>query len=390
MIIFESIRNNYLKFVAYSKKYRGFGIKFKQKKYSMKKFTALALLSIALLSCKKETKTVTKIDPETGKSITVEVPAENNTDSTAVAQTSTNAAGPAIYETAGVYKQTFRLEKGQTYPLKTYQKDVQTMTAPDGKSQSGTSEMTDEMSFTVNDFKDGIYDISINLVGKRNSQSANGKTVSIDTQQAEPKDEQLKMMWKVNKALVGNKLNLKMSETGKVVSITGFDPIYNKVSSAVSSGIKDAKAKTAFISSFKQSFNEKSLKDQIAKNLVLIPEKGVKIGEKWTESENATPDGKIKLVTTYELKNVGNGIAQIGVTGGIPKKSDKQTQQGITRSVSSELSQNGTITLDQNTGWVKNQNISVKTTQAETLSDGKQSQTMKSTSNSTVVVNPGK
>ncbi|MDP2453560.1 MULTISPECIES: DUF6263 family protein [unclassified Kaistella] len=354
----------------------------------MKKFTAIALLAITLVACKKETQTVTKVDPETGKTITVEVPVENTADSTKIEKT--QAAVPAIHDSLGIYKQTFKLVKGQTYPLVTYQKDVQTMTAPDGKSQSGTSEMTDEMSFTVNDFNNGTYDITINLTGKRNSQSANGKTVSVDTKQAEPKDEQLKMMWKVNKALVGNKLNLKMTESGKVLSITGFDAVYNKISASVGSTIKDAKDKTAFINSFKQSFNEKMLKDQFTKNLVLIPAKGVKIGDKWSESENATPDGKIKLTTTYTLKSVGDGIAEISVAGGIPKKSDKQTQEGVTRSMSSELAQNGTITLDEKTGWVKNQNISVKTTQTETLSDGKQSQTMKSVSNSTVIVNPAK
>ena len=353
----------------------------------MKKFTAIALLAITLVACKKETKTVTKVDPETGKTITVEVPVTNS-DSLKVE--TPQAEVFAIKDSLGVYKQTFKLEKGETYPLVTYQKDVQTMTAPDGKSQSGTSEMTDEMSFTVNDLKDGIYDITINLTGKRNSQSANGKTVAIDTKQAEPKDEQLKMMWKVNKALVGNKLNLKMNESGKVLSITGFDTIYSKIAASVGPAIKDAKEKAGFVNSFKQSFNEKMLKDQFTKNLLLIPAKGAKIGDKWSQSENATPDGKIKLTTTYTLKSVDDGIAKIAVSGGIPKKSDKQTKEGVTRSMSSELSQNGTITLDQKTGWVKNQNIAVKTTQTETLSDGKQSQTMKSVSNSTVVVNPSK
>ena len=33
----------------------------------MKKITAIAILSIALISCNKETKTVTKVDPKTGK-----------------------------------------------------------------------------------------------------------------------------------------------------------------------------------------------------------------------------------------------------------------------------------------------------------------------------------
>lgn len=351
----------------------------------MKKFTAIALLSIALVSCKKETQTITKVDPKTGKKVTVEVPV---TDSAVIEKEA--VANAAIKDSLGLYTQSFKLEVGKTYPLKTYQKDVQTMTAPDGKSQSGTSESTDEMSFTVNKFENGIYDITINLVGKRNAQSANGKTVAVDTKLAEPKDEQLKMMWKVNKALVGNKLNMKMSDAGKVISITGFDAVYSKIAASVGGVIKDAKQKTAFVNSFKQSFNEKILKDQFTKNLLLLPAKGVKIGEKWSNSENATPDGKIKLTTTYMLKSVGDGVAVIAVGGGIPKKSDKKTQEGITRSMSSELSQNGIITLDQNTGWIKNQTISVKTTQSETLSDGKQTQTMKSVSNSTVEVNPAK
>lgn len=350
----------------------------------MKNITAIALISIALISCKKETKTITKVDPKTGKTVTVEVPVS---DSANVAKENSSVA---IKDSMGIYKQTFQLEKGQSYPLTTYQKDVQTMTAPDGKSQSGTSETTDEMSFLVNNFENGIYDITINLLGKRNSQSANGKSIVVDTKLAEPKEEQLKMMWKVNKALVGNKLNLKMDQYGKVISITGFDPIYSKVTASVGSVIKDAKQKTAFANSFKESFNEKILKDQFSKNLILIPAKGAKIGEKWSESENATPDGKIKLTTNYILKSVDNGVATIAVNGGIPKKSDKKTQQGVTRSMSSELSQNGIITLDQNTGWIKNQTVSVKTTQTETLSDGKQSQSMKSVSNSTVVVNPAK
>lgn len=350
----------------------------------MKKITAIALISIALISCKKETQTITKVDPKTGKTITVEVPVS---DSATAEKAVSNVA---IKDSMGVYKQTFQLEKGKTYPLITYQKDVQTMTAPDGKTQSGTSETTDEMSFLVNNFENGIYDITINLLGKRNSQSANGKSIVVDTKLAEPKEEQLKMMWKVNKALVGNKLNLKMDQYGKVISITGFDPIYSKVAASVGSVIKDAKQKTAFANSFKESFNEKVLKDQFSKNLILIPAKGAKIGEKWSESENATPDGKIKLTTNYILKSVDNGVATIAVNGGIPKKSDKKTQQGVTRSMSSELSQNGIITLDQNTGWIKNQTVSVKTTQTETLSDGKQSQSMKSVSNSTVVVNPTK
>ncbi|MBB4806026.1 hypothetical protein HNP38_001298 [Chryseobacterium defluvii] len=346
----------------------------------MKNITALALItSIALISCKKETAKITKIDPKTGKTITVEVPADS------VAKVEEN---PAIKDSAGIYTQTFKLEKGKTYPLTTYQRDVKTMTDPQGKSITGTSESTDEMNFTVNDIKGNVYDLTLNLVGKRNSQTAQGKTVIVDTKQPLPKEDDLKMIWNINKALTGNKLNMKMDTKGNVISITGFDPIYTKVSNAVGTLIKDADQKANIVASLKETFNEKVLKDQFNKNLTIIPKKGAKVGEKWTNTENADPSGSVKVSSNYILKSVGNGIAEIAVTGGIPKKTEKKTQGPITHSLSSELVQNGTIKFDQNSGWITNQNITVKTTQIETISDGKQSQSMKSVSNSSVMVNP--
>ncbi|MET3536312.1 DUF6263 family protein [Chryseobacterium limigenitum] len=346
----------------------------------MKNIAALALISsIALVSCKKETATVTKVDPKTGKTVTVEVPADS------VAKVAEN---PAIKDSAGVYTQTFKLEKGKTYPLTTYQRDVKTMTDPQGKSINGTSESTDEMTFTVNDIKGNVYDLTLNLIGKRNSQTSDGKTIVVDTKLPIPKEDDLKMIWNINKALTSNKLNMKMDTKGNVLSITGFDAVYTKVSNAVGTLIKDKNQKESVVASLKQSFNEKVLKDQFNKNLTIIPKKGAKIGEKWTNSENADASGAVKVTSNYVLKSVGNGIAEISVTGGIPKKTEKKTQDKITHSLSSELVQNGTIKFDQSTGWITNQKINVETTQIETISDGKQSQSMKSVSKSSVMVNP--
>ena len=64
----------------------------------MKKITALALISIALVSCKKETQTITKVDPATGKTVTVEVPVG---DSAKIEKT--NVAAAAIKDSLGLY-----------------------------------------------------------------------------------------------------------------------------------------------------------------------------------------------------------------------------------------------------------------------------------------------
>ncbi|HBR12657.1 MAG TPA: hypothetical protein DD740_10785 [Chryseobacterium sp.] len=343
----------------------------------MKKITALALIAITLTACKKETKTVTRVDPKTGKTetVTVEVTPEE-------------AAKPkAISDSSGIYKQKFILEKGQTYPLVSYQREIQTLTSPDGKTMSGTNETTDEMSVTVNDFKDNIYDLTLNMVGKRMSSTANGKTVSIDTKQAAPKEEALKMDYLVSKGLAGNKLAVKMDASGDIKSVTGFDAVYNNLRKAIAGTVKDKKQQDAIIESFKAGFNEAMMKEQLGKNLKLIPAKGVKLGEKWTESEDIVP-GKLKQTQTFTLTKVENGKAEIAVSGTIPSKSDKQSKNGMTHSMSMSGSQSGKIIIDENTGWVLNQNLSVKTNQKESLSDGKQTQSMSKNSTTSIVINP--
>ncbi|MFC0343409.1 DUF6263 family protein [Epilithonimonas hispanica] len=344
----------------------------------MKKLTALALIAITLVACKKETKTITRVDPKTGKTetVTVEVSSEE-------------AAKPkAIADSSGIYKQKFILEKGTTYPLVSYQREIQQLTSPDGKTVSGTSETTDEMSITVNDFKDNIYDLTLNMVGKRMSTTANGKTVSIDTKKPAPKEDNLKMDYIVSKGLAGNKLNVKMDSYGNIKSITGFDSVYNNLKKAIAGTVKDTKQQDAFIESFKAGFNEEMLKEQLSKNLKLIPAKGTKIGEKWTTSEDIDPSGKLKQTLTFTLVKVEDGKAEISVTGVIPSKSDKQSQNGMTHTMSMGGSESGKIIIDENTGWLLNQNLSVKTNQKETLSDGKQSQSMTKNSTTSIIINP--
>jgi len=343
----------------------------------MKKITALALIAITLVACKKETKTITRVDPKTGKTetVTVEVSSEE-------------AAKPkAISDNSGIYKQKFILEKGVIYPLVSYQREIQSLNTPDGKTMSATTETTDEMSVTVNDFKDNVYDLTLNMTGKRMSNSANGKTLVIDTKQAAPKEDALKMDYLVSKGLAGNKLNVKMDAQGNVKSVTGFDAVYNNLKKAIAGTVKDKKQQDAFIQSFKAGFNEAMMKEQLSKNLKLLPAKGAKIGDKWTDSEDIVP-GKVKQNLTFTLVKVEDGKAEISVTGVIPSKNDKQTQNGMTHTMSLGGSQTGKIIIDENTGWLLNQNLSIKTTQKESVSDGKQTQSMSKNSTTSIIINP--
>ena len=84
--------------------------------------------------------------------------------------------------------------------------------------------------------------------------------------------------------------------------------------------IKDAAQLKNFMEGFKLSFNERFIKEQFGKNLNILPAKGVKLGGTWTQSDNVTPDGSVKINTTYTLAKVEDGIAEITIKGGIPSK----------------------------------------------------------------------
>ena len=341
----------------------------------IKRIFALGVIGLALVACNNDKKTEQKINSETGKVESVEIKKEEK------------AASKAISDSAGVYTQKFILEKGKTYPFSSVQKEVQTIKDPSGKSMKGTQEIVDERNIVVNDFQNGVYDLTINILGKKMTSIADGKTVVIDTKQPAPKDEQLKNIWTINNTLVGSKFSVKMKENGEVISIKGIDELYKKVEKAITPFVKEAEQKKQFVEYFKQGFNEKMLKEEFSAGINILPKKGVKLGESWTISENIDPEGKVKSNITYTLNKIENGVAEVSVTGNIPAKSNKQTQNGITMTMSVEGSQNGTLKIDENSGWILSSQMNIKTTNKQTMTDGKRTETMTAVSENTVAVN---
>lgn len=341
----------------------------------IKRIFALGVIGLALVACNNDKKTEQKTNSDSGKVENVEKKEEEN------------IIQKAISDSAGVYTQKFILEKGKTYPFSSVQKEVQTIKDPSGKSMKGIQEIVDERNIVVNDFQNGVYDLTINILGKKMTSIADGKTVVIDTKQPAPKEEQLKNIWIINNTLVGSKFSVKMKENGEVISIKGIDELYKKVEKAITPFVKEAEQRKQFVEFFKQGFNEKMIKEEFSAGINILPKKGVKLGESWTISENIDPEGKVKSNITYTLNKIENGVVEVSVKGNIPAKSNRQTQNGITMTMSVEGSQNGTLKIDENSGWVLSSKMNIKTTNKQTMTDGKRTETMTAVSESTVSVN---
>lgn len=340
----------------------------------IKKILTIGGIGFALVACNENKKIKKKVNPETGKTEIVEVK-------------NLAPVKKAISDSAGVYTQKFILEKGKTYSFSSTQKVVQEIKISTGQSDKRTEEVFDDRNIVVENFENGVYDLTLNFLSKKMTSFFNGETITVDTKKPAPKDEGLKNTWTINSVLAGSKFSVKMKENGEVLSISGFDEVYKKMEKTMTPIIKDKKHRADFMQNFKIGFNENLLKGEFAKSINILPKKGVKIGESWTITENLDPSGKIKSTLTYTLDKVENGVAEISVKGSVPKKSDKNTQEGLTRTVSIEATQNGILRVDESTGWISNSKINIKTTNKESVTDGKVTQSATSTSDNTVTIN---
>ena len=233
----------------------------------IKRILAIGIIGMTLAACSQDKKTTENTDKKQA----------TTTENAGTTTTEEEKAAPvvmAISDSAGVYKQKFILEKGKTYPFSSTQKEIQTIKDHTGKSMSGTQEVVDERNIVVENFENGVYELTLNIVGKKMSSTADGKTVVIDTKAAAPKEEQLKNIWNINKVLAGSKFTVKMKENGEVISISGINDLYTKIEKAVSPLIKDANAKKAFVEQFKQGFNEKMIKEEFSKGINIYLKKG--------------------------------------------------------------------------------------------------------------------
>lgn len=68
----------------------------------------------------------------------------------------------------------------------------------------------------------------------------------------------------------------------------------------------------------------------------------------------------MKKTNFDHLLKVEDGKAEIDVKGTIPSKSDKQSKDGMTHTMSMGGSESGKIIVDENTGWLLNQNRFIK------------------------------
>ena len=344
----------------------------------MKKSIIICFVLLGIISCKKETTANNSTTEKNQNSATTEEKKEEN--SSIFGNLFEEKPTAFVKQDNGKNKYQLNLEKGKTYPFNLRETEEQTLSGPKG-SESIKNESYDEINFTVQDTKNDRYQLLVTFVSKSTKISAQGKTITVDTKSAKPNDANLAQTYKLFKALVGTSFNLEVDKNGKVTDTKNMENIYKKVEKELKPGLKKEEY-DALLAGIKATLNPEVFKKQFEAILVKFPSQGVQQGDTWKDK----PEKSISDIN-YKLTTLDENQAIISVSSTMKPDSKSQSQNGLTMTAGISGNQTGTLTLDAQSGWMKNAKIVTKVTETQSLTDGKRTEKASKTVTSSTIVN---
>jgi len=159
-------------------------------------------------------------------------------------------------------------------------------------------------------------------------------------------DDFMQMMTNAFSGIIGKKFTMKVTETGKIEEITGFDEI---VSSMLESMAVNEEMKNLISASLKDQFNSDKIKEAFAPMFSVYPNKEVKLGDKWNNTYDLSSMA-VQCKSEYIVKSFQGDNILIDVT------SQMEPHGKIDNPALSEMkmsgTQSGVMTLNSKSGLV--------------------------------------
>ncbi|MFY9153737.1 MAG: DUF6263 family protein [Prolixibacteraceae bacterium] len=155
----------------------------------------------------------------------------------------------------------------------------------------------------------------------------------------------------INAALKGFdqvKLNIEMTSTGKVVRVEGMDDYLKKIS-----------GNNQLAQSMQMLSDEKSFGSFIEQTFNYFPENEVKKDDKWSVSFKMPTVMELETKMDFEVASIGKDQVLLNVNSNIKIDSPIE-KNGMKIQLNMNGSQNGTMTIDSNDGWIKSSELTQK------------------------------
>lgn len=349
----------------------------------MKKTIMLIIASALIFSCKKE-QAITDVDAQNEQTITT----EEEGDATTIRhnlELNKDEKTSLTQEADGGFTFRYNLKKGETYPFAL--KINMSQSLSDGvRTEKSTSTKTTEMAYLVDDVITNGYKLTATFKGFSESFTGpNGESLTYNTKSTQPADKDVAQSWKIYKAISGESFKMEIDNKGKVLNVSGLDNVITKVQAKLKSDFNEEEQKILG-EVLRSSLSKEFIKMQFEETLNFFPDKSMKVGEDWSDSQNIS-EGPIKGTNkvTRTFKGIDGNLATIAVNG-TQTVSGKESQGDFSMEMSSNATIKGNIILDVNSGWINNVDLIKNETNTQTFeSQGqKESITQKSTTKTTV------
>lgn len=354
----------------------------------MKKSLIILSVFAFVIACKKEEQKLVGTN-ENGDKIVVNESGDtilvNENDSLNVE--SINPTESALIKNEDdTYTFRYNLKKGETYPFALKTSQDQSMNVM-GQTVKMKQDRTVKFDYFVEDVTNNLFKLKATF--KEFSEgfvAPNGEKMSYNTSSAKPNDDTAGQSWKIYKAIIGESFQMEVDNKGKVHSVKGLSNIIQNVQGKLKSDFNSEEQKL-IKELLTAALNDKAIKAQFEETLNIFPDKKLKVGEEWSDSQNIS-EGPIKGTNkvTRTFKDISNNVAKITVSG-TQNASGSETQQGITANMKSNATLNGSIELDMQSGWIKKVNLTKKESLSTTYQQGDRKETESGTSTTITTVN---
>ncbi len=280
----------------------------------------------------------------------------------------------------------YNLKKGETYPFLLKISQNQSMSAA-GQSMNLSSSRTVDFDYFVDDVGENKFRLKATFKGFSESfKSPTGETISYNTASAKPSDKDVAQSWTIYKSITGQSFMMEMDNKGKVLSVNGLDKVVSNSLAKLKNDFT-AEEQNQIKELLKVSLSSESIKSQFEESLNIFPDKNLKIGEKWDDTQNIS-EGPVKgqNKVTRTLKEITGDKAKITVNG-VQDVNGNDTQNGVSAIMKNHATLDGYVDLDVETGWIKKVNITKKETINTTYQQGDQKQTETGTQTIITTVN---
>lgn len=156
--------------------------------------------------------------------------------------------------------------------------------------------------------------------------------------------------------MVGHEMKFILNEKGEFQDFSGAKEMFEKMfeGSAVP-GMEMMKE------ALEAQFGDESMEQNFDGLTKYIPNKTVKVGDSWTETDTTTNQVELISTTTYTLKKRANGIAYLELEGKLNSLENAKPMDMGMMKIKYDLSgtQKGSVEIDEKTGFTLDSNMDV-------------------------------